>query len=898
MSCTHDCDKPPVFPRRIHNRPALSKIDYRIGTYADMRLHMLDLLNKAGDLNAWTHRGPDDPGIALLESAAMAGDILTYYQNLYANEAFLRTATWRESIAELVQLLGYRLAPGIGGEAYFALAVKGPTSVTVPEGFGFKAQLQGLKQPAEFESTKELIAHPHLGRFNLCRPRLSPLSVNKDAGINKLELQTVDGKNDAASLASLEIGEGDRLMLVPDATLFDQNNADHTQTQKKPEILIVSKVETRLDRVAITFEGSLQVDRNVPVTAYVIGRTFRHFGHSAPIMTTLFDDTQKAVIRFDTRFDRQIGYTYSIFLIYYALEAPLYSYLKKTEMPLDQEVDNLAAGVKVICQGALRHKDGSDTVPFTVVRTISEVRNDSLTWGPANGASTVITLDDHLIVNNKIENAASDIRSIQFHEVISPELTLSTPSRWPSGDFTNGQLKYYGTLKEVKALAGKDLLLVHEDGRVEQARVNSKAGEFSATAKDEENPWMWSVTLAQPPGFKLEDFDEEKPKVTVYGNVVKATQGKSENEVVLGNGDQRQMFQTFALPKTPLTYLLDSTQTPAQVPELHIYVNGILWKKVNTFFNSGPSDHVYIVREDDEGKSWVQFGDGKTGARLPSGNRNVVAKYRTGNEATGRLKAGSNPQATGKLNELDKVFMPGPVVGGGPPETQDNARSAAPGKMQSLGRLVGLSDFEAEALALPGVLKARAAWTAPVGVPLVRLTVLTKSGGDESVDKVRDTMHKYNRCRGPARFPVDVIPGKRQHVYIEMRAGYEVSRRQKDIAAAIKKAVGMAGEEGNGIDGKQGLFGLDNRQFGMGVHISQIVGAAQQVTGVTWVEIDAAQLIDQTGLTVTDPTELSTPPSPAVDPILDCDTDRVLALHTAHFVLNLEMDQRQEECKS
>src|SRR5689334_16748244 len=98
MSCKHDCEKPVEFPKTITNRPGLPRIDYRIGAYAELREHMMYLLNQDPTLSAWTHRGVDDPGIALLESAAVVGDILTFYQQHYANEQYLRTAQWRESI--------------------------------------------------------------------------------------------------------------------------------------------------------------------------------------------------------------------------------------------------------------------------------------------------------------------------------------------------------------------------------------------------------------------------------------------------------------------------------------------------------------------------------------------------------------------------------------------------------------------------------------------------------------------------------------------------------------------------------------------------------------------------------------------------------------------------------
>src|SRR5678815_3464052 len=95
-----------VFPRRPGNRPALDRIGYSIGSYPEFLEFLMRRINDSVELRAWTHRAPDDPGIALLQGAAIVGDILTFYQERYANEAFLRTATWRESIAALTRLTG------------------------------------------------------------------------------------------------------------------------------------------------------------------------------------------------------------------------------------------------------------------------------------------------------------------------------------------------------------------------------------------------------------------------------------------------------------------------------------------------------------------------------------------------------------------------------------------------------------------------------------------------------------------------------------------------------------------------------------------------------------------------------------------------------------------------
>ena len=106
--CRNDCVEPFEFPKKLYNRPGLSSIDYRIGTYADFREAMVRALNQNEVLKNWTHRESDDPGIALLEGAAVLADILAFYQDLYANEAFLSTAKWRESIADLVKLWFFR----------------------------------------------------------------------------------------------------------------------------------------------------------------------------------------------------------------------------------------------------------------------------------------------------------------------------------------------------------------------------------------------------------------------------------------------------------------------------------------------------------------------------------------------------------------------------------------------------------------------------------------------------------------------------------------------------------------------------------------------------------------------------------------------------------------------
>lgn len=883
--CRNDCALPDPFPRRIDNRPGLKRIHYRIGTWSDFRETMLRRMNKDAALAGWTYRGSDDPGIALLEGAAVVGDILTFYQELYANEVYLRTAEWRESVSDLVRLLGYRLSPGVGGKGTFAFLIK-KKSVTVPKGFPVKAQVDGLEGTSEFETTQDITAYPALSQFRLYQPRKAAAPIS--AGLKKLELHQVGGSSDPDKLAEIEISEGDRLMLVP-APVSYVSSSQSLPAQKKAEILIVAKVETVLDRTIIHFEGELTETRGTTVTAFKLGRSFRHFGYAAPPQIPYYSSSSDTMVYYDTDYTRLLaGSAYALYV---------YPHFNSTfndkVMPLGQEVDDLAAGGQMICQGKVSFYGASTSYPFTFVRKIKDIHSDSFLWANVSGSSTVVELDQLLIPGTSGVSASADVRSLRFHETLGPSLTLRAPTGWNSGAISGKQLNFYGTYRDVINLAGRKVIFEAQDGTLEQVTVSSKKTDFSWTGKDKTHTWMWTVALSDvPKSFKLEDFDEVKPSVHVYGNLVEAMQGKSERQTVLGNGDSRQAFQTFKLPKTPLTYHTVPSETPPETPELKLYVEGRLWKRVPSFFTSKPEDEVYIVREDHDGVSWVQFGDGKTGKRLPSGIKNIVAEYRTGNAAYGALKTDTTVQAGSKLDNLDKILLPGLVTGGDTAEAVDNARAAAPGKVQSLDRLVSLKDYESEALAIAGVSKAAAAWDLVEGVPSVVITALMDSGRSGELDAVRKTLNKYNRCRGAQRFPIGVIQGQREYIAVVADVAFDPTYQQSDVELDIKEDLGLAGEEKSGVDGADGLLAEGSRTFGGPEYASRIAATIQNVDGVLWAEVKGLQSLGASDL----PKTLIVPTTTVFNATLPCNSDRILALYSGLLKLNPVSAPATEVC--
>ena len=886
MSCNPLITDLFVFPRRADNRAGLPRIAYRIGRYTDFVEAMTRAIDAAPELVAWTHRDAEDPGIALLEGAAILGDILSFYQEHYANEAYLRTAAWRESVAELVRLTGYRLAPGIGGRATLAFEARGDKPVTIRADFPVKAELKDVEGSSDFQTDAELIAWPHLGHFNLYGPREHASTLA--AGATAFEIASVDGHDDSTSLAAFELKIGDRLLLQPPEPGWTSSGTTLT-AQKAPQVVKVKKVTRLLGRVIVDIDAPILATWNQPVAAYRINRSFRHFGHNAPVKTVTNRTSGGAItgaIESDTKFNRHVYANHDCTNTSASISLP------SALLPLDAEVMDLPPGMSVLVQTRVNKIGGATPVALSVLCSVAAVEARTIGFGNINGPSTLLTLDQPLIKHAMTGSPFSDVRDYRIHEVTSPPLTLKPVVDPLSGGFTNGTdaLCFWGTATQAQALAGRYLYMSHADGRSVELVCTNVATDFIPPTPDVAK--MWPLSFDRPPTpFARVDFDEAAPTVTVFGNLVDASQGKAERDAVLGNGDNRQMWQTFPLPKSPLTYYLSAGGIPPQTPELEIWVNDRLWTRVDTFYSPGPQEQIYIVREDAEGSSFVQFGDGETGARLPSGLKNVVAVYRSGVGAHGAIKPGATPTASERPPGFDKVSLAGIVSGATGPEDGEKARAAAPGKVQSLGRLVSIRDYETETLAVPGVVTAAAAWDLHAGVPAVILRVLLEAGREAEFNDVRATLAHAQRCSGPDRFPLVVQQALPRYAFVDVRYARNPSYRQEDVEAGLRAALGLAGEPDNE---RNGLFGLRARRLGEREYASRIEGRLQNVAGVLWCKVTALGLF---AAGVTDPDTLVLPASSRpLSAMLACSPHELLQLATQHLTLTSVAEPSAGEC--
>jgi len=884
------CAPPLRFPEPVLNRPALPQIRRRVGDYNTIREALIYRLDRAPGLERWTYRGCDDPGIALLEGAALVGDILTFYQELYANEAYLRTAKWRENVSALVRLTGYRLRPGLGGVATLALELDSEAPVTAPAGHSFVAEIDGVEDPVRLEALADTLLIPGLSTITLCAPQ-DPRKLAQ--GTRELRLVA---SREGEALPKLD--KGDRLLL---AAADDDDDSSLSCAQ----IVLVEAARSLHGGLVVTLQGGLVLRAPTgEVRAFKLGRSHRHFGGNAPLYETIPDASSPTGIRQATiHYRRSLTTTTSASFLDPSLGA--------RELPLAAPTDDLGVGTTVICEWT------SNRGRLGRSATVTATQAASLRWGALTGASTLLTLDRPLVGEPLTPGAAlpntlgtlgtpdtpdtlgtlgtpdaieligaseaelggggmqrqslellgestltltrardrdlsiigglADVRSMAIHTTEGPAMTAKARPIDRSG--SGNVLAFYGAAKHARALVGRQIAFTAPAAdtptiaRVKSATVITDP-QKSALGEDGTLRALHLLTLDVNVAYA--DFSSEPATgepLTVYGNLVEVDQGKSEAELVLGSGDGRRTFQSFRIPKAPLTYHRDAASTPPEVPELTVYVQGREWTRVDALFGRGETDEVYTVREDDEGRSYVLFGDGKTGARLPSGVDNVSALYRSGSGAYGPKKIGTSLQARPKGTvRIKKAHLLGEVSGGASPETAQGAREAAPGKVQTLGRLVSIADFEAEARSLSGVLRARARWELDDHMPAIVVTLLMECGREGELSSLGASLRLAGRSRGPDRAPVVVRPGIFEHVHLVLRYGLAPGHREKIVRPAIAAALGLL--EADKSAG-EGLFSETQRDFGEAERATRIEGEVQRVQGVAWCRVAALQSLGE-----------------------------------------------------
>jgi predicted phage baseplate assembly protein len=322
--------------------------------------------------------------------------------------------------------------------------------------------------------------------------------------------------------------------------------------------------------------------------------------------------------------------------------------------------------------------------------------------------------------------------------------------------------------------------------------------------------------------------------VTIYGNVVAATQGATQQDV-LGNGSASQPGQSFPLSSSPLTYLPAPTAAGA-ADTLDAAVNGVSWAEVDHLASAGPTGHVYMTQTDHTGRTTVLFGDGVHGARLPTGAANVTATYRVGLGTAGNAAADQISQPQTRPQGVQGVTNPLPASGGADPDGVDQVKASAPLPLMALDRVVSVRDYQDLARAWAGIGKASSVLLADGMTQFVHLTV----GGTtdqplETSSALYEALVASLTANGDPHLPVRVAPCQISPIIlavsIHVGSGYQWS----DVSAAVRAALLSA-------------YSYQNRALGQDVVRSDVLATVQAVAGV-----DYANLTNLAVAALTDP---------------------------------------------
>jgi Baseplate J-like protein len=764
-------------PLEVENRPGLSAIAYRVGVHADFFSSLIAGLTdpQRPRLGALGTRDRDDFTIALLDAWAVTADVLAFYSERLAQESYLRTARQRISLQELGRLLGYRLRPGVAAETYVAFALEPPPEVpaklspdpgsappVTPESVALEKGLrvQSIPGPGEkpqtFETVEEIEARPEWNAI-----RASTTTSDQSLGVNHAYLKG----------AGLNLKPGDAFLLT---------TTGGPPTNLGFRILTEVATDADLDRTLVSWDEPLDA-LVLPAQPYVLRKRITVFGHNAPFWLGMSSQFRKDY--------RKGGYEgLNEWPLFGISPAPGYT------ADLDGSHPDVVEKSLVV----LARPDIDDTHhAFSELCRVDKVEELSRAEFAVSGAVTRLTLG---IGINSGMFSSYPRQTVVF--AVSEELMFAD-----APDPSSVQDGWIDVDQDVSKMTPGRRLVVRG----------------TTTAKDEHaEPVVLKEVQQVGDRWRLVLEEElstsyERPSVIVHANAVLATHGETVQQL-LGSGQAGTPFQRFTLAHDPVTYV-QSTDPSGAESALEVRVNDVGWSEVPTLYGGGAQDRAYVIRADEHSKTYVQFGDGQRGSRLPTGINNVRAKYRKGLGAAGNVKPGALAQLLDRPLGVKGVSNPSAATGGVDPETEEAARTSIPLGVRTLGRAVSLLDYEDYARAFTGVAKARAA-VLPLRAGRTVIVTVAFVGGDRL-----DDLASSLRSHGDPRVEVVVLAGTTQTFHLGLTVAVDPAYESDAVLGGVETALRKA-------------YSFEVRDFVQPVFRSEIDAVAHAVPGVLAVDVD------------------------------------------------------------
>ena len=877
-------------PALIVNRPALSAIAYRIGAYPTFLASMQASLSGSSvpALASLRTRSSSDISLGLIDAWAEVLDILTFYTERLANEAFLGTAIEPRSVFEIARLVGYKPSPGVGASTVLAFTLAtapgAPATVPIPAGIRVQSVPGPGQSPQVFETSTALTA--------TIANNAIPAATSQPWQLNGNDTSTwIAG-------SSNNIQAGNVLLFVS-----APNGIPSTYGPAAVVNVTSTTVDSGSGNTLIAWDQPLPsalTDLSPAVCLYVFRTKAALFGANAPVPAMFASTLSNIPGHPSGAGDWDWQYTDWSFII---------------------NLDNSYAGLSPAASGASAPAGqsqwmvltGPQYTSFFQIKSASE-SNPGLyslsakTTQLTIGSGTVLAGDSSLSLNELLWEFVQETRVTTAY-VQSQLLTFAnlpiTARKIDGYTLTSGMLS---------PVSGKSLLLAGLQPIANNAPVGvsgkrlriaptvaltgsgnattnggfTPTGATGALATSLNQPFLvdayppandtsisgnllWSVltvtgqagVLSVPSGsFVLQPSVTADPlageaalvassevngetttlkftdalqriydtaTTTVNANAVEATHGETVMEIV-GSGDATNAALQFQLKQAPLTYTSAASTSGVQ-STLQVRVNNLLWTEVPNFLASAPRDRVYVTRPNSSGGPTLLFGDGVQGSRTPTGTSNIQAKYRKGIGVAGMVAAGRLTQPLDRPQGLQSVTNPSSANGGADPASAADAQESAALPTLTMGRIVSLEDYQNFALAFPGIALALATWTWMGNVRGVFLTLAGEGGtvldaSDQVVINLLTALGTYGLPNVPV-VAASYVP-----------QNFEVAMQVK-VDSPIYDVNFVLGQVWQNL---RAAFAFGQVAPGQSVAASQVLGIAQQVPGVIAVNLTGFDL--------------------------------------------------------
>jgi len=839
------------------NTPGRPSVSRRVGTSGELAARMTAEISRQPALETLTTRRDDDPAIALVDAWAAVLDVLSFYSDRVANEAYLRTALDPRSLSELAHAVGY--VPGRGRASATSLALTledapgAPATVPIPAGTKVASLPAPGEVPQSYETIDDLEARP---AWNAIR---ALTRVPHAPGVGALGAY-VDGSR-------TDLAIGDAVLVVG-----RERETDETSTAWAFRRLAVVRPVAALAATWVGWVEPLVAPVPDPrdLRLHVLRRKAAVFGAAAPDYRLINDtvgggrttvegvrrkradasaDTDgpriadqyadgsldpdwprfsvqvsgqpEGTVDLDTTYPQAVPGSWAVLtrpgtIACYEVTGAAED--SRTDFTLNAKVTRLSLrGPSVSARFGVSVRQttawvGSELLPLAAAPVVLPVRGDEVRL-----ARSVPTLEAGRTVvvrgPRPRVRVAERVRGLQ----------LKAPGHASVGLHPGDVLEVVGPVTE------------NGDGSVTwtttRGAVTASPSALTRVAPAEDAPVSSETAVVAGPTPDTPEVDVlrltasltgcyDPEAVRILANVAPATHGETRVQV-LGSGDAASAYQRFALAQAPLTHVSTSTGTVRST--LEVRVDGRLWTEVPRLFGTGPGDEVFTTHQDDEGTVTVLFGDGRTGARLPTGSNNVTASYRVGTGVEGRVAADQLTLPMTRPLGLRSVTNPLPSGLAADPESPASVRANAPRTALALERVVSLRDVEDFARAVPGIGKADALWLWDGRHRFVHLTVAGSGGQVVDAEAVGD-LRAALLAAGDARLPLEVDVAEVVPVHVSVSVVVDPVHEGPVVLDGVTRAITAA-------------LSVDARTLGQPLTGGDIILAAHAVPGVTAVHV-------------------------------------------------------------